>query len=75
MDLSKLANILKNDDIILAVGLVVIVCMMIIPLPAFCLDILLTINISLAVIILLVLSFLLIFHIPNPDIFYQEIPE
>ncbi len=54
MDLSKLAQILKNDDIILAVGLVVIVCMMIIPLPAFCLDILLTINISLAVIILLV---------------------
>ena len=54
MDLSKLAKILKNDDIILAVGLVVIVCMMIIPLPAFCLDILLTINISLAVIILLV---------------------
>ncbi len=54
MDLTKLAQILKNDDIILAVGLVVIVCMMIIPLPAFCLDILLTINISLAVIILLV---------------------
>ncbi len=54
MDLTKLSNILKNDDIILAVGLVVIVCMMIIPLPAFCLDILLTVNISLAVIILLV---------------------
>ena len=54
MNLSKLAQILKNDDIILAVGLVVIVCMMIIPLPAFCLDILLTVNISLAVIILLV---------------------
>ena len=54
MDLTKLAKILKNDDIILAVGLVVIVCMMIIPLPSFCLDILLTVNISLAVIILLV---------------------
>jgi len=54
VDLSKLAKILKNDDIILAVGLVVIVCMMIIPLPAFCLDLLLTVNISLAVIILLV---------------------
>ena len=54
MNLTKLAQILKNDDIILAVGLVVIVCMMIIPLPAFCLDILLTVNISLAVIILLV---------------------
>ena len=54
MDLSKLAKLLKNDDIILAVGLVVIVCMMIIPLPPFILDILLTVNISLAVIILLV---------------------
>ena len=29
MNLTKLAQILKNDDIILAVGLVVIVCMMI----------------------------------------------
>ena len=54
MNLSKLAKILKNDDIILAVGLVVIVCMMIIPLPSFVLDLLLTVNISLAVIILLV---------------------
>lgn len=54
MELSKLSNILKNNDIILAIGLVVIVCMMIIPLPAPILDILLTINISLAVVILLV---------------------
>jgi len=54
VNLSKLAKILKNDDIILAVGLVVIVCMMIIPLPAFLLDLLLTVNIALAVIILLV---------------------
>ncbi len=54
MDLIKLAKALKNDDIILAVGLVVIVCMMIIPLPPFCLDILLTVNIALAVVILLV---------------------
>jgi len=57
VDLSRLAQILKNDDIVLAVGLVVIVCMMIIPLPPFCLDLLLTVNISLAVIILLVCLF------------------
>ncbi|MBR2430300.1 flagellar biosynthesis protein FlhA [bacterium] len=54
MELSKLSNILKNNDIVLAIGLVVIVCMMIIPLPAPLLDILLTVNISLAVVILLV---------------------
>lgn len=54
MELSKLSNILKNNDIVLAIGLVVIVCMMVIPLPAPILDILLTINISLAVVILLV---------------------
>lgn len=54
MEFSKLSNILKNNDIVLAIGLVVIVCMMVIPLPAPLLDILLTINISLAVVILLV---------------------
>ena len=54
MELSKLSNILKNNDIVLAIGLVVIVCMMVIPLPAPVLDLLLTINISLAVVILLV---------------------
>lgn len=54
MEFSKLSNILKNNDIVLAIGLVVIVCMMVIPLPAPLLDILLTVNISLAVIILLV---------------------
>ena len=54
MELSKLSNILKNNDIVLAIGLVVIVCMMVIPLPAPFLDILLTVNISLAVVILLV---------------------
>ena len=54
MDLTKLSNILKNNDIVLAIGLVVIVCMMVIPLPAPILDLLLTINISLAVVILLV---------------------
>lgn len=54
MELTKLSNILKNNDIVLAIGLVVIVCMMVIPLPAPMLDILLTVNISLAVVILLV---------------------
>lgn len=54
MELTKISNILKNNDIVLAIGLVVIVCMMVIPLPAPLLDILLTINISLAVVILLV---------------------
>ena len=54
MEFSKLSNILKNNDIVLAIGLVVIVCMMVIPLPAPVLDILLTVNISLAVVILLV---------------------
>ena len=54
MEFSKLSDILKNNDIVLAIGLVVIVCMMVIPLPAPLLDILLTVNISLAVVILLV---------------------
>ena len=49
MDLRKIAQILKNNDIVLAIGLVVIVAMMILPLPAMILDLLLTINISLSV--------------------------
>lgn len=54
MDLNKLAFLLKNNDIILAVGLVTIIAMMILPIPAELLDFLLTINISFAIIILLV---------------------
>ena len=54
MDLRKLSSLLKNNDIVLAIGLVIIVCMMVIPLPSPMLDFLLTINISLAVIIMLV---------------------
>ena len=53
-----LSTILKNNDIIMAIGLVIIVAMMIIPLPPMLLDILLTLNISLAVIILLVCLFI-----------------
>lgn len=54
MNLQKLAFLLKNNDIILAVGLVTIIAMMILPIPAELLDFLLTINISFAIIILLV---------------------
>lgn len=54
MDLSKLSFLLKNNDIVLAVGLVTIVAMMILPIPAELLDFLLTINICFAIIIMLV---------------------
>jgi len=50
----KLSDLSKNNDIILAVVLVVIIGMMLIPLPSILIDILLTANISLAIIILLV---------------------
>ena len=50
----KLKEILKNNDIVLAIGLVTIVLMMVIPIPAPLLDLLLTLNISLSVLILLV---------------------
>jgi len=54
VDLNKLAFLLKNNDIVLAVGLVTIVAMMVLPIPPGILDFLLTINISLSIIILLV---------------------
>ena len=54
MDLNKLAFLLKNNDIVLAIGLVTIVAMMVLPIPPGILDFLLTVNISLSVIILLV---------------------
>lgn len=54
MDLGKLAYLMKNNDVILAIGLVTIVAMMVLPIPPGLLDFLLTINISLAIIILLV---------------------
>lgn len=54
MDLSRLAKLLKNNDIVLAVGLVTIVAMMVLPIPPGLLDFLLTINISLSLVILLV---------------------
>ena len=54
MDFGKLSVLLKNNDIVLAIGLVTIVTMMVLPLPPGLLDLLLTVNISFAVIILLV---------------------
>lgn len=54
MDLGKLAFLLKNNDIVLAVGLVTIIAMMVLPIPPHILDFLLTINISFSIIILLV---------------------
>lgn len=57
MNLNSLSNILKNNDVILAVGLVIIIGMLVLPLPPVLLDFLLTINISLSVIILLVCLF------------------
>lgn len=53
----KLKDLLQNNDIVLAVGLVVVIGMMVLPLPSGLLDFLLTINISLSVIILLVCLF------------------
>lgn len=50
----NLSVILKNNDIVLAIGLVTIVLMMVIPIPAQFLDLLLTLNISLSILILLV---------------------
>lgn len=58
MNLNTLSSILKNNDIIMAIGIVIIIAMMIIPLPPILLDILLTLNISLSVIILLVCLFI-----------------
>ncbi len=54
MDLNKLAFLLKNNDIVLAVGLVTIVAMMVLPIPPAILDILLTVNIAFSIIVLLV---------------------
>lgn len=54
MDFKKLAFLLKNNDVALAIGLVTIIAMMVLPIPPNILDFLLTINISFSVIILLV---------------------
>ena len=49
----KLADVLKNNDNVLAIGVILIVTMMVIPVPSPLLDFLLIINIYLSVIILL----------------------
>ena len=49
-----MSKFLKNSDIIFAFGIIFILGLMIIPLPPFFLDFLLAINISLAVLILIV---------------------
>lgn len=54
MDLNKLSFLLKNNDIVLAIGLVTIIAMMVLPVPPNILDVLLTINIAFSIIILLV---------------------
>ncbi len=48
-----IAKIFKNNDILLAVGIVVIIGLLIIPLPAPLLDILLAINIGISVLIII----------------------
>ena len=53
MNVAKIADLLKNNDIVLAIMLVVIVGMMILPLPPILLDILLTLNLAFALIIML----------------------
>lgn len=52
--MDQLKRLLKNKDVILPVGVVFIVVMLLIPMPPFLLDILLTVNIAFSVTILLV---------------------
>src|SRR5919206_604398 len=47
-------QLLRHNDVLLAIGMVLIIAMMLIPLPSPLLDVLITINIALAVTILLV---------------------
>lgn len=54
MDFAKFKEMIQNNDVALAIGVVLIVAMMVIPLPPFMLDVLLVVNLSLSVIILLV---------------------
>jgi flagellar biosynthesis protein FlhA len=51
---ASLRRLLSNSDIVLAIAVVAIVAMMIIPLPTFLLDLLIALNIGLAVTVLLV---------------------
>jgi flagellar biosynthesis protein FlhA len=49
-----LPRILKNKDIVLAFGIIFIVCFMIIPMPPFMLDIFLTLSFGMAILITLI---------------------
>lgn len=55
---SPFAPILKYSDILIAVAIITIVIMMIIPLPAFLLDVLLTMNITAALVVVMVAIYL-----------------
>ncbi|MCL2040086.1 MAG: flagellar biosynthesis protein FlhA [Bacteroidetes bacterium] len=49
-----LPRILKNKDVVLAFGIIFIVCFMIIPMPAFMLDVFITISFGMAILITLI---------------------
>ncbi|MBI5471716.1 MAG: flagellar biosynthesis protein FlhA [Ignavibacteriae bacterium] len=54
LDSSVIKMLSKNSDIVLAAGVILILAMMIIPLPAMVLDVLISANITLAILILTV---------------------
>ncbi|GAB4267869.1 MAG: flagellar biosynthesis protein FlhA [Candidatus Rifleibacteriota bacterium] len=54
LNMVPLASLLRSKDILFAFGVVLIVIMMVVPLPSFILNIFLTLNIALALTILLV---------------------
>ena len=56
---SVLNRIIANTDIIVPLGIICVVMMMIIPIPKQLLDVILTFNISFAIVILLVSMFTL----------------
>src|SRR6185295_20392762 len=53
-----LSSIGKNPDILLAAGVMLILALLIVPLPAFMLDVFLAANISISVLILLISLYL-----------------
>ncbi|NLI75873.1 MAG: flagellar biosynthesis protein FlhA [Candidatus Riflebacteria bacterium] len=54
LNIVPLADVLKNQDVLFALGLISVVMMMVVPLPPFILDLFLALNIALALVILLV---------------------
>ncbi len=58
MNFQSILKLFKQSDIIMAIGLVIVVCMMVLPLPPHVLDFLLIINISLSVLIMLICLFI-----------------